>query len=612
MRDPSTLRQVEQVDGIGTMLQRRKDQGTDDIRVTRWTGPIATCAGLAFTCFGCATMTLEPATSVDRVVGTRQVPENGDRFTPQVTEDGAVVQLQLDGECQLRTYDRVETTRHFSTTNKSAWVDWTAGVGGAAFVGLGAFALADASKTYPNDTSSRTYNPSGPGADTGLAITSFIAAGALLTVAVVDVIRAQHTEHTRSYEERVGSVSGMCGTRPFATTSVRLKFPDHQILDGTTDANGSVRLDASGIRWTPGSAQAGTATVVVSGKSPGVQINLPQYAAWQQQRAAASREEEAAAARCNTQCTNAQAQCMAAQYVSFHRQPGEGLPDGAIWQCNDAEKDCNAKCVEAARSRPKQEENASVALDNLEQAAATVERILPVFEHAREPWGLHELEQVQPMSEALAAIRRSSQTLGRPFDPALMPRAQALLPRLQQVMARTKAIIPRVQHAAELYQRQRNAEAVALIQAWLGASSDAGGGGGVIGNSSSSSDGSRFRDMEQSHQSERAEDERRHQREREEDQRTRAEGERKRSDDDQRRQADEQTRRNSAARDCKYRCDQQSYTCSNRCSDAENRCRDACPNGSGWTSCKDGCHDTGNRCRQACTEDGRSCGGGCQ
>jgi hypothetical protein len=245
------------------------------------TTPRLAVAALVLGQFGCATMTLEQAPPTTRIVATRQAPENGDRLTPHVAQDGPIVQMQLDGDCQLQVYDRVETTEHFSNVNKSAWVDWTAGIGGAAFVGLGAYTLVDASKTYPNDPSSRTYNSSGPGADTGLAITSFVVGGALLAVAVVDVIRAQHHQQKSSVEERKGSVAGSCGTKPVANTPVRLVFADQQQVDATTDSTGRVSFDASRLRAVPSS----TATMLVSGKVSGVPINLPQFAAWQRQKA---------------------------------------------------------------------------------------------------------------------------------------------------------------------------------------------------------------------------------------------------------------------------------------------------------------------------------------
>jgi hypothetical protein len=112
---------------------------------------------LAVGSFGCATMRLEPQPSTERVVASRQASEIA-RFTSQVLQDGPTIELHVDGNCQLRNYDRLETTKHLSAVNKSPWRDWAAGIGAAAFLGLGIYAAADTSKTYSNDITSRTYN----------------------------------------------------------------------------------------------------------------------------------------------------------------------------------------------------------------------------------------------------------------------------------------------------------------------------------------------------------------------------------------------------------------------------------------------------------------------
>ena len=250
-------------------------------------------SGLALFQSGCATMSLEPAGTTERVVSTRQAQEAGEQVTPHVTEAPPVIQVQLDANCERRRYDGVETTEHYANVNKGATGDWLFGISGAALLGLGGYALVDASSTYPNDTSSRTYNPSGPGGDIALAVTSFLAGGTLLAIAAVDVVRAQHSEEKASTGERRGSVAGSCGVKPLANTPVRLLFANDQSLDATTDATGTAHFDATGIRWSRGATSS--TTLEVAGKSPGVSIDLPQYVAWQQQRATGAAAAQAAA-----------------------------------------------------------------------------------------------------------------------------------------------------------------------------------------------------------------------------------------------------------------------------------------------------------------------------
>jgi hypothetical protein len=192
-------------------------------------------------------MSLQPLPSTERIVATRQAPENAERVTSQITQDGSIVHLQLDSDCQIQTYNRVETIQHSTTVNKGAWGDWAFGISGAAFAGLGVWGLADSSKTYSNDTTSRTYNPVGKGAEQGLAVASLIAGGVLAGIAVVDVVRAQHDEdRSPTYAERRGALAGTCPSRPVAAASISGAFAKGSTTPiplGSTDSAGSLDIE---------------------------------------------------------------------------------------------------------------------------------------------------------------------------------------------------------------------------------------------------------------------------------------------------------------------------------------------------------------------------------
>lgn len=208
----------------------------------------ATCVALALSPIGCATMELQQAGTSERVLSTRHENESAG-LVPEVKQDGALVHLQLKSDCRVQSYDRVETTTHYKTVNKTPGRDWAFGIAGAGLAGLGVWGVVDASSTFSNDTSSRTYNPVGSGTETVLGITSLVAGGALLTVAVVDVVRTQRTSDERAQQERKGTAKGTCPGTPVKGATITGKMTkDGEVvaLDGSlgiTNDDGTIDID---------------------------------------------------------------------------------------------------------------------------------------------------------------------------------------------------------------------------------------------------------------------------------------------------------------------------------------------------------------------------------
>lgn len=372
-------------------------------------------------------MSLEPAAPTERNVATRQAPENAERFVSHITQDGSTVHLQLDSDCQLQTYNRVETTKHSTTVNKSAWVDWTFGISGVALLGLGTYALVDSSKTYPNDTSSRTYNSAGPSGDVGLAVGAFAAGGALIAIAVVDVVRAQHTEQTSSYGERKGDVAGKCPSTPVAGANITGAFAKGSITPmslGSTTSTGSLDVDLAALSPsmpgdTSGEPYGSILTLSANGTSVGTATVSSAYAAWQ----ASWGKQDAARRR-------------------------------AI------QKNVQDEAKDAAEAKVASD---SSTIEQLEKDASELEDILSKIERTKDPWGVGVISRFVDVAKLLGECRRR---LDAPLDSRFTARLTVLGPRLDRITAHAKLLAPRVVRNTERLTRERAAEEAAAARQW--------------------------------------------------------------------------------------------------------------------------------------------------
>jgi hypothetical protein len=186
----------------------------------------------------------EPTISDAPVRSWRQeVPAEGALGT--VEQDGMSISISAQQVCDVRPVRLVRRTSTREAENRSAALDWLIAGLGVASVGTGAVLLADAGNTYPNDKTSRTYNPVGSGAVTAYGI-GFIAAGvALGVIPIIDVVRAQETKVEVRDERLMGDVTERiaCSRHPAAGATVDGQVGGRTFSLGVTDPKGKLKAD---------------------------------------------------------------------------------------------------------------------------------------------------------------------------------------------------------------------------------------------------------------------------------------------------------------------------------------------------------------------------------
>ena len=352
---------------------------------------------------GCATIEYQKASSTERLLSTRQVPESVG-FVPEVSQEGTLLRARLTTDCRIRPYETVETTTRFEAVNTTPGKDWAFGISGAALAGLGVWGILDASKTYTDDVHSRTYNPVGPGAAKGVGIGALVAGGALLTVAAVDVVLAMQGRSKISTEELAREAGPPCQGAPIANATVTLAASGQQIV-APTDPNGTATFDLQEVRSLSGPVTIG----VPNGKGSETKEVAVNWAPVVAQRKAS--EAEAA---------------------------------------KTAKLSADTKLVE-----------------QIEAAVASVDRTLTSLEATKDPWGDDELERAKGMATVFNDVQQNVKVLlGRtPIDPALVHRLVPLTPLIGKLGSRARALMPNVRKAAEARNMRNAAFLTALINA---------------------------------------------------------------------------------------------------------------------------------------------------
>jgi len=216
-----------------------------------------------------------------------------------------------------------------------------------AFGGIGAAALAadctttpDASKANPNPVSS-PCTAKDKGTQYALG-GSLLGLGALFGAAFVyNVIKARDITDTQPVAAPPAEWK-KCGTKPIASTSVRLVFADQQAVDGKMDSEGRAHFDVSTVRWSDATCMSNTARFTESDgatyRSVGID-SLPRCAELarleraksemaDQRRSAESWREQHPGRACMNDCVGVGQQCVRA------RLPG----------CQAMLNDCTAGC----------------------------------------------------------------------------------------------------------------------------------------------------------------------------------------------------------------------------------------------------------------------------
>jgi hypothetical protein len=236
-------------------------------------------ASLAVLLGGCANIGYgKPYTVSERPGPVRRqtVPIEGVVATTE--QYGAQLTITASRACRVEDVRTVSATEQTDRKNESAGTDWALAGAGAVSLGSGAVLIGDASSTYPNDTSSRQYNPTGPGKERAYGI-GLVAIGATLVgVAGYDGIRASGSETTtKTYDktERVVTARKACAASPKKGVEIKLVLDETSISLGLTDANGKLVVDLSAVLpETPKFPSAKHAPLVAEGEKVG-SVDLP-------------------------------------------------------------------------------------------------------------------------------------------------------------------------------------------------------------------------------------------------------------------------------------------------------------------------------------------------
>lgn len=178
---------------------------------------------------GCATIGLAPPVHEDKPMSQfrEEVPtEDGASFV-EVTQDGPSITIDARKRCHV--YERQKVRRRSTTErfNTEPGKDWALGLGGTALVGLGFGLAADAqNNVYDDAKNSRTFNEVGPTPATILGATTAALGTTLITVAIVDGVRASGADTTTEdivLEGTLISMNVACEETPIVDQPLVLK-----------------------------------------------------------------------------------------------------------------------------------------------------------------------------------------------------------------------------------------------------------------------------------------------------------------------------------------------------------------------------------------------------
>lgn len=207
---------------------------------------------LAGTQLACAEIGLRDPRTQERVLSTttEHVPVSGHAAGSVDALDGTTLTVRASKVCDAVMRSEVGTTTVQDRYNTDPTTTWAYGLGGIAAAAAGTAILVDSGNVYPDDETSRTYNPTGPTKAVAWG-TALTATGiALGTIAVVDVLRAQGTETTRTISHRDGDPEsrGPCPNAPLAGAAVTGRASStgetYRLGDTGPDGRLSVDLDA--------------------------------------------------------------------------------------------------------------------------------------------------------------------------------------------------------------------------------------------------------------------------------------------------------------------------------------------------------------------------------
>jgi hypothetical protein len=192
----------------------------------------------------CATIGYGEPQASRRVLTTSTADTTLDKHGGELTQEGSVIEIQAMSLCATKVSERVEVTQRRERKNESAGLDWTLGIIGAASLAVGGGLVIDSGNVHASDPTGQNYNEVGP--DSAM-LYGGLAAGVgavLLTVAGVDVFRAQGEEsRSNTVTEESFEDEGPCEDEPFAGGRVKLTVGAKTYELGRTDHDGRLRTD---------------------------------------------------------------------------------------------------------------------------------------------------------------------------------------------------------------------------------------------------------------------------------------------------------------------------------------------------------------------------------
>lgn len=209
-------------------------------------GTMAAGFVLALNSMGCARIGQRPPRNEDQLLRVVPVETVTEGAIAEVAQRGTQLALEVSRVCELRTDRVVQRTTDIDSHNESPGRDWWLAGAALAAAGVGAGLLADTGNTYPDDPTSRTYNPVGPEKqrDAGYAFVGL--GGVFATTVIVDLARASRTETTSGEVTITGPVethAAACKGRPYADVQVTGELNQRTLLLGRTNALGQLHVD---------------------------------------------------------------------------------------------------------------------------------------------------------------------------------------------------------------------------------------------------------------------------------------------------------------------------------------------------------------------------------
>ncbi len=198
----------------------------------------------------CAQIGQRPPVHQDRLIRTNQVEQpTRDLFT-DARLDGTRLELVVTRACDQTAVPIVSRTTTVDSYNEQRGGTWFQAGAGLTSIALGIVLVRDAKNTYPDDTTSRTYNTIGPKFERGSGYVA-IGTGTLLeAIAIVDAIRASTSETTPEREVELPGVPSKrgvpCREHPTGSLEVTGILQGEAVQLGSTDPTGQLHVDLDG------------------------------------------------------------------------------------------------------------------------------------------------------------------------------------------------------------------------------------------------------------------------------------------------------------------------------------------------------------------------------